>query len=351
MIRIGRALVAALLLLSFLTGAAVAERQVVLSFLGDCTIGNEERLMRQENGFAMVAQREGYAYFFQNVRDLLAEDDLTVANFEGVLKEDYHRQAKKTYCFRGLPAYADILRLGSVEAVSLANNHTMDYGQLGYDTTRQALTDAGIAHCNTDEPYIFEKDGIRIGLVGIYAAGFYAKRNMMKEAVQNLRDQGVNAVVVMVHAGTEYDTTHSRNQMLIAHLLIDSGADLVIGSHPHVLQGTEVYGQRSILYSMGNFVFGGNAKVRSLETIIARVTLTFSEDGAYQGQQLRLYPAHISSDPVTNNYQPVLVSGDAAAAVYDRIDRDSVGTPVIEVQNDVYRDYRYVPAQEGDVQP
>ena len=331
--------------------AALADRQVVLSFLGDCTIGNEERLMSSENGFATVAEREGYGYFFAKVRDLLAEDDLTVANFEGVLKEDYHRQADKTYCFRGLPAFANILKLGSVEAVSLANNHTMDYGQLGYESTQQALAAADIAYFNTDESYIFEKDGIRIGLVGIYAAGFFAKRNIMKTAVQNLRDQGVNAVVVMVHAGTEYDGTHSRNQTLIAHLLIDSGADVVIGSHPHVLQGMEVYGQRSILYSTGNFVFGGNAKVRSLETVISRITLHFAEDGAYLGQQLRLYPAHISGDPDTNNYQPVLVSGEAADAVFERIDRDSVGTHTVTAQSDQYREYDYLPAQEGDDQP
>jgi len=340
-----------LILLGMFPGAAVADRQIVLSFLGDCTIGNEERLMNQDHSFAKVAAREGYAYFFANVKTLLTEDDLTIANFEGVLKSDHKRRSNKTYTFRGLPTYAQILRLGSVEAVSLANNHSMDYGALGYETTQYALGAAGVQYFDAATPYLFEKDGIRIGVLGIYAAGFYAKRKMMTEAVQSLRAQGVNAVVVMVHAGQEYATYHSRNQTLIAHLLIDAGADVVIGSHPHVLQGTEVYQQRTILYSAGNFVFGGNAKVRSLETVVARVTLTFGDTGTYLGQQLRLYPAHTSGDPVNNDYQPVLVSGDAADAVYQRIDQDSPTDLVITEQNDLYREYRYLPAQVNEEQP
>jgi poly-gamma-glutamate synthesis protein (capsule biosynthesis protein) len=174
------------------------------------------------------------------------------------------------------------MKLGSVEAVTLANNHTGDYGTLGYESTWDALVAAGVQPVDTNHPYVVEVKGVKIGVVGIYAAGYFAKRKMMKDAVQRARDAGADAVVVMVHAGQEYDGLHSSNQMLIARLLIDSGADVVIGTHPHVLQGMEVYGQRNILYSIGNFVFGGNATVRSNEKVLpasrsplARITATW----------------------------------------------------------------------------
>lgn len=348
MVRKAQAWLAALLLALFVTQAAMADKQVTLTFLGDCTIGCEERLMGQEYGFAKTAEREGYGYFFQKVLPLLAADDLTIANFEGVLKADAGRRANKTYCFRGLPELAQIMKLGSVEAVTLANNHTGDYGILGYESTWAALVAAGVQPVDTSNPYVVEVKGVKIGVVGIYAAGYFAKRKMMKDAVQRARDAGADAVVAMVHAGQEYDGLHSRNQTLIARLLIDSGADVVIGTHPHVLQGMEVYGQRSILYSIGNFVFGGNATVRSNETVVARFTLTFSDNNLYLGQQMRLYPANISGEPVRNNYQPVLVTGTQAQAAWKLIDRDSEGQPAPDTETDEYREYAYLPSGQSE---
>ena len=344
-----KTLLALVLALSLLLSQAVAEKQVVITFLGDCTIGGEDRLMTKDYSFAKVAKREGYAYFFAKVRPLLLGDDLTVANFEGVLKADNDHKMNKTYCFRGLPAYAQILNLGSVEAVSLSNNHTGDYGQQGMDATEEALAAAGVKAFSSQKPYLFEKDGVTIGFIGFYAAGFYAKRNAITQAVQSLREQGADAVVCFVHAGQEYATLHNRAQILITKLLVDAGADLVIGSHPHVVQGTEIYKQRSVLYSIGNFVFGGNAEVRSNDTIIVRATLTFADDGTYQGQQLRIYPANISGDAVNNNYQPVLVQGDQALSVYARMDKDSQGQPGPETQTDTYREYAYLPAVDTTV--
>jgi hypothetical protein len=334
-------------LVILITGnAALADRQVTLTLLGDCTIGCEERLMGKDYSFAKVAESKGYAYFFEKVLPLLSQDDLTIANFEGVLKETTGPRVNKTYCFRGLPAYAQIMKLGSVEAVSLANNHSSDYGIRAYNTTWTSLVDAGVQPVDLKRPYVADIGGIKIGVVAIYAAGYFAKRDIMRDAVQRARDAGADAVVCMIHSGQEYDGLHSRNQMLVAHLLIDAGADVVVSSHPHVLQGMEVYKQRNILYSVGNFVFGGNASVRSNETVVSRFTLTFTDEGVYQGQQMRLYAAHISGEAVANNYQPVLVSGDAADAVWQQIDADSAGQPSPETQTDAYREYAYLQAEQ-----
>ena len=142
-------------------------------------------------------------------------------------------------------------------------------------------------------------------------------------AIADAKDAGANAVIAYMHAGGEYYSYHIPAQTDLAHNLIDAGADLVVGSHPHVIQGAEVYNGRLILYSLGNFVFGGNTTVRSLETIIPRVALSFADDGTYLGLSLLLYPANVSGNASENDYQPRIVQGEAAEAVFARFDRYS----------------------------
>ena len=328
--------------------AAGAVQTVVLSLLGDCTIGCEEAVYHRENGFAQVAEREGYAYFFQEVQPLLQADDVTIANFEGVLKDNAYRKVKKTYNFRGLPAYTDILSLGGVDAVGLSNNHTDDYGAAGKRTTKEALLAGGIAYFDDESVYIYEKNGIRIAFLSVWQQWMFQNGKQYVQTVTDLKADGVNAVVVYVHFGMEYNPFHSERQTTTAQRFIDAGADLVAGSHPHVLQGIEQYENRLILYSLGNFVFGGNAKVRALETMIPQVTFTFSDDGAYLSQQLRVYPAHVSGDAVHNDYQPRLVTGEAAEAVYQLLDQDSEALPLAFTTHETYREYEQIPAAADD---
>ena len=151
----------------FFAGQSLADRQIVVTFLGDCTIGCTESIRGASYGFAKTAEREGYGYFFRNVQPLLAGDDLTVANFEGVLKDDAKGKVKKEFNFRGLPEYAQILTMGSVEAVSLENNHANDYGADGKLATQEALEAEGIAYFDSETLYVFEKDGVRIAFIGV----------------------------------------------------------------------------------------------------------------------------------------------------------------------------------------
>lgn len=325
--------------------AASAEQQIVISFLGDCTIGCEERVSYLENGFLKAAEREGYAYFFKEVYPLLSHDDLTVANLEGVLKENAYGKAEKTYNFRGLPSYAQILLLGSVEAVSLENNHADDYGYLGRRATKAALAEAGISYFDFENEFVFEKDGIRIAFLSAWQRWMFQYGQQYENRIASLKESGVNAVVVYVHFGEEYNPYHIKRQSETAYRFIDAGADLIIGSHPHVVQGMEVYKNRLILYSLGNFVFGGNVKVRALETIIPQVTFVFSDSGEALHQQLRIYPAHVSGDAYKNDYQPRLVTGEAADAVYELLDQDSMQAtaPILTTQTQTYRDYAPIP--------
>lgn len=327
-------------------GQGAADRQVVATFLGDCTIGCTEAIRSASQGFVKTADREGYGYFFRNVQPLLAGDDLTVANFEGVFKSDAKGKVKKEFNFRGLPAYAQILTMGSVEAVCLENNHAKDYGAEGKRATQEALEAEGIAYFDSETLHVFEKDGVRIALIGVYQWSGAEYMDRVMASIAGAKDAGANAVVAYIHAGGEYSAHHIQAQTDLAHRLIDAGADLVVGSHPHVIQGAEVYAGRLILYSLGNFVFGGNTRARALETIIPRVVFSFADDGTYLGLSLLLYPANISGDSVINDYQPHIVHGEAAKAVFALFDQDGEQAEglVIKAQTECCRQYWPIPA-------
>ncbi len=327
-------------------GQGTADRQVTVTFLGDCTIGCTETMQNAQNGFAQTAAREGYGYFFRRVLPLLSADDITVANLEGVLQETPDGKAEKSYAFRGLPEYARILTLGSVEAVSMANNHADDYGDAGRQATREALQAEGIAYFDSETPYIYEKDGVRIAFLGVWQWCGSGDWQRYAASITGLKESGADAVVVYMHTGGEYAAYHLQGQAEAAHCFIRAGADLVVGAHPHVVQGAEVYEDRLILYSLGNFVFGGNAAARMPETIIPRAVLSFSDGGEFLGLTLRLYPARISGGAVINDYQPRLVQGEEAGAVYALFDRDTApsGAPTLQTQTDAYREYRRIPA-------
>ncbi len=336
----------ALLLIGVLWFApALADKQITFTFVGDCTVGCEDRLLFQDNSFAAYVNQYGYAYFLAKMKDFFSQDDLTVGNFEGVLKTNASGAANKTYCFRGLPDYAKILTLGGIDAVSLANNHTGDYGAKGRRSTLKALATAGVKPFGNGETFLYQKDGVTVAFCGFWGVGFN-KRDDIAAYIRKLKADGADAVVCALHFGEEYATSHSKVQTEVARMVIDAGADLVVGHHPHVVQGMEVYQNRTIFYSLGNFLFGGNVLVRANECLVPRVTLRFSDDGQYLGQQTNLYPANISGDPVNNDYQPRLVTGEAAQSVFGLMDADSADTEGEYTQSDSSRTYAFLPASE-----
>ena len=163
-----RILLCAWMILVLLTAPGIAQKQIRLTFAGDVTLGSEEYLREKDFSLVSFAEREGYSYFFENVRELFSKDDLTIVNLEGVLSDSNAGENKeKTYRFRGNPEYTQILTSGSVEMVNPANNHTMDFGERGYLDTKVALTQDNILFFGGRETTIFEKNGIRIAFLGV----------------------------------------------------------------------------------------------------------------------------------------------------------------------------------------
>ena len=297
-----------------------------MTFAGDVTLGSEEYLWDKSFSLVSFAEKQGYDYFFKEVKPLFEMDDLTIVNLEGVLSDSAEDEnTEKTYRFRGPAAFAQILSSGSVEMVNLANNHTLDYGERGYVDTCEALDDAGIRRFGGGVVAVEEIRGIKLAFVGLsYTQDCEAERTWLQNEITRLKGEaGVRAVIFGYHGGTEYSEVRNENQETMASLAVDAGADLVVMHHPHVVQGMDVRRNRTILYSLGNFCFGGNKNVRAMESLIASATLTFSPDGTYLGQQIDLYPAHISGTQPRSNYQPRLVTGADARRVMRLVQQDT----------------------------
>jgi D-alanyl-D-alanine dipeptidase len=310
--------------------------KIVISALGDVALGQDNRF-NYTDSFDYVYERIGgdTEYFFSGVVDILSGDDLTIANLETTLYDGDPKteRAEKydygnNYWFIGKPEYANILKAASIEAVTLANNHTYDYGPKGYEATKKALDDAGIKHFGYSDALYMEIKGIKVGMAGFNQLGEYEQgldmnifRREVEEMTKKLRGE-CDMVIVNFHWGKEYEYKPETLQKELAYLAIDSGADLVIGHHPHVLQPIEVYKGRYITYSLGNFCFGGNKKPPDFDTAIFSQTFTFDSDKVLQHiSEPVVVPCLLSSQKGYNNYKPMVVTDKAQKKrIYEKLD-------------------------------
>lgn len=297
---------------------------LTLSVVGDCTLGTDETF---DYDTSLNAYYENYGadYFLQNVKDIFSADDLTIANFEGTLTDSDERE-DKTFAFKAPASYVSILTGGSVEAVNTANNHSHDYGDQSFDDTLAALDDAGIVHFGYDETAVMDVKGIKVGLVGIYELYDHLEREQqLKDNIAKVKADGAQLIVVIFHWGNETETVPDSNQTTLGRIAIDEGADLVCGHHPHVLQGIETYKGRNIVYSLGNFCFGGNSSPSDMDTMIYQQTFTIDADGVKKDNVTNIIPCSISSAAYDgyNNYQPTPAEGDEATRILGKINERS----------------------------
>ncbi len=323
----------------FTISYAGAEKSVLLTFTGDCTLGSEERIRSQESSFDSIAKKRGYDYFFSNFSEMFAQDDQTVINLEGVLSDDNKQEKQsKRYRFRGPTDFVKILKGASIEACSLSNNHIGDYGKQGEESTKAVLDENGIGWFQNFKYYICEKEGIKVAFIALENKVVYNEFDKIKKLINELKESGeANAVAICWHTGMEYHGLHEPNTEKICKTLIRFGADLIVLNHPHVLQGIGVYNNRCIFYSLGNFVFGGNAAIRtekykpdkpvtSQYSAVVQVKLLFSDDGKYLGQQPIVYPVITSGSAPVNDYQPYRANNEEAIPIRDALQEDTAFT-------------------------
>ena len=304
----------------------MAPVSLTVSVVGDCTLGTDENF---DYDTSLNAYYENYGadYFFSNVKSIFSADDLTIANFEGTLTDSEDREDKE-YAFKAPAEYAGILTSGSVKAVNTANNHSHDYGDQGYEDTISALDSAGILNFGYDKTVVTEVKGIKVGLVGIYELKDHLERKeQLKQNIAKVKAEGAQITIVIFHWGNEKEEVPDSNQTTLAHLAIDEGADLVCGHHPHVLQGIEEYKGKNIVYSLGNFCFGGNSSPSDMDTMIFQQTFTITSNGVQADNVTNIIPCSISSADGYNNYQPTPATGDEATRIKAKIDERSAAIP------------------------
>ena len=255
------------LLLCVITGIASAQT-LLITFVGDTSIGDALQFRNHENSYHDVVKNKGFDWPFSLVKEVMAADDLTVANLEGsitTLKK--HKDIRYPLVID--PSHVQILKEGSIEVVNTANNHAFDFFKPGYADTLRHLDEAGIVHFGTlsspsstgaDTQAVVEVKGIKIGFIGYtYPQDSDLKRIQATSA--RLREEGCDLIVLSLHWGRETHMTPNNVQYNFAKKVFKFDIDLIFGHHPHVVQPIALYEGRPVLFSTGNFTFGTMSKV------------------------------------------------------------------------------------------
>ena len=298
---------------------------ITISAAGDVTLGTHHEQDYWYSFSQAYDEAEDVSYFFANVFDIFSADDMTLVNLEGPLTLAEEAREGQVYSIKGDPEYVNILIAGSVEAVSMGNNHMMDYRQQGRDDTVRTVEEAGIIYACEKTVGIYEVKGINIGMISVNEVSQgYLVEDTIQKGIEELRAQGADLILVSCHWGVEREYYPEDYQKILGEKCIDWGADLVIGHHPHVLQGIDEYKGKFIIYSLGNFCFGANRNPTDKDSMIYQQTFTFVDGKKQEDQAIRVIPCSVSSVPDRNNFQPTPAEGDEKDRILNRINELSL---------------------------
>lgn len=288
---------------------------ITITAVGDCTLGGDIPSGAYRS-FETYVKRNGYDYFFAKVRDLFESDDLTIVNLEGPLTTSNDMRSGRTFNFRGDPEYVKILSGSSVEIANVANNHAMDFGEAGLSETASVLEAAGIGVSGFSRVYLTEIQGVTVCSIG-FTEWAYSQAQIEK-MVRIARAQ-CDLLIVSIHWGEEGRHEATSTQRSLGHAIVDAGADVVLGTHPHVYGGFELYNGKYIVYSLGNFCFGGNRNPRDKNCVIFQQTFNVGLDGTVSDGGISIIPARVSSSDDTNDFQPTIVTDSRAQKILSGI--------------------------------
>lgn len=308
---------------------STADEIITLTFGGDCVLGTRYEWQKDNNRFGAAVEENGLDYPFSQLSELFATDDITLINLECVLQdEDSPKTGGKEYIFRGKAEYAEMLPRASIEIANVANNHFIDYRQKGRESTLAALDAAQVPYCGYKNLYVFEIGGYKIGFGGCRETVYKESKPTVYRDIQALKKQGCDVIIYSCHWGKEYSPTHNKTQINMAQYAVNSGADIVVGTHPHVVQGIESYeaskGKRKavVIYSLGNLVFGGTHDMTTFDATLAQAKLHF-QDGKYTGASVTFIPVLTSSSAPENDFCPMLAEGEDEQRILKLIQDDS----------------------------
>ena len=279
--------ITALLLLFVMLPAVCLADTLTLSFVGDCSIGEAIQYKGDENGYTWMLDHNGLDWPFSLVRGWLDADDFSFANLEVVFTERT-RHADKKFPLVAEPRYAGVLTESGIDAVNTVNNHCFDFNLEGYRDTMAALDAVGVSHFGSvyvpnqtmgqDLLLTAQVKGVTVGALGFT----YPQDDDLKligRRIALLREQGCDLVVCALHWGRETHAMPESWQFKYARQVIDLGADVVWGAHPHVLQPVQFYHGGLIMYSTGNFTFGTMSDAVDRDTGIFQAEYELGPDG------------------------------------------------------------------------
>lgn len=288
-----------------------------ISMVGDCTLASSQYFYDFE-----VIVGSDMSYPFSGTLEYFEGDYLSIANMECSLSDE-NFYSNELYHFLGATSHAEILSAGSIEFVTLANNHTMDFGYDGVMSTMSALDVYGIDYAEADSYFVYQRDdGIKIGL---YAAEWLADEAEVLAGLALLTEnEDVDLVISLMHWGAEGSYYANAEQVSLGTAMIDAGADIVYGSHPHVLQSIVSYGDGYIINSLANYVFGGNTNPDDKDTAIVQFDIVRDYDGSITIMPWTAIPCSVSSVSYRNDYCPTPY--EVGTADYDRAMSKLLGT-------------------------
>ena len=292
---------------------------LTLSFVGDCSIGDTVKAVKKKNSMTGMIADNGDEWLFSTVSDIFHADDFTFANLESVLTDNMAPlYPLKTYNLVGPSSHREVLRVSGIDGLNTVNNHCIDFKYSGYEDTLANLEAVGLIHFGTLNParttnrYVhlgrIEIKGVRIGVTGYAYPVNDNTIEYIRSDIAKLREEGCQIVIVSLHWGTEEQSTPNKGQFPFAKKILDAGADMIWGHHPHVLQPVYFCDGKPIFFSTGNFVFG---TIKSLDPAsgIFQLSWDIHEDGTVSLASFHMIPTEMRHN---KEYRPLLLEDQAA---------------------------------------
>ena len=290
---------------------------ITITGTGDFTVGGDSR--KSSNIWDKELDRHDgdFQFALKNIRDVLAQDDLTIVNFEGTLTESTYVPSSKRnneFLFSAPPEYVAMLTENSIEAVSLENNHVLDHGEDVYTETQTHLSNAGVIWSGDGEIGVYEVKGIQVAMLSYLCIDRYDQLWDKVPAEIMAAKEFYPIVIVNFHWGNELMYHPTDNQIKMGRLAVDAGADLVLGHHSHRIQPIEYYNGVYICYSLGNFCFAGNSKPSDMTSYLFQTRFRVRE--TEEGQQIAnegfiIIPIRISSRADKNDFIPTVLTKES----------------------------------------
>lgn len=233
---------------------------------------------------------DDWGWPFRKTETYLGSADLTIGNLENPLL-DVCPVTNEGMIFCGRRPFGSALAAAGFDVVSLANNHSMNYGIEGYDETKNILEVAGVEYVDSVRILTHDVSGVQVGLVGFDDVSTSLDIAYMQQVIAEL-DDSANVVIPLVHWGEEYTASASARQVLLGRAMIDAGADVVIGAHPHWVQQVERYGDGYIFYSLGNFVFDQMWSEETRTGMVVKLKMQGTEEVEtilYETEEVKIY--------------------------------------------------------------